>query len=212
MRSSGLTLILAAALATPLRPGLAAQLDSATFFALDRGMSESELLVRAGEPDLVTYPGGEVVTRRSAVGRVVEEDRRLGLIGGYERSRYVEIKEYHYIPDHTEHDPHLTVITLRAGRIFEMERTKLLTRPKAPAEAAGTEAQRRPSDTDIRIERVDRVLEAAEAYAETRARLKGDAAAAAGAEGAAAGATRPEVYRATSEEGVPYFGDRPPSE
>ena len=85
-------------------PAAAAQLKSATYFALQRGMTESELLVRAGPPDLVTHPGGQVITHRSAVGAVAGDDRRLGLIGGYARTRYIEIKEYHYIPDHTEHD------------------------------------------------------------------------------------------------------------
>ena len=199
--------VASASLMAALLPVSAGQLKSSIYYALDRGMSESELLVRAGEPDLVTYPGGVVISRRSAVGAVGGDDRRLGLIGGVERTRYIEIKEYHYIPDYTEHDPHLTVVTLRAGRVFDIERTKLLTRPSRPSGELDTESQPRMSDQDIRIEQIDRVLSAAEAYAETRARLKGNTGTP--DESLAPEASAPGVYRDTSPDGVPYFGDRP---
>ena len=189
----------------------AGQLDSATYFALDRGMSESEVLARAGPPDLVTHPGGEVIVDRVAE-PFVDDDPRLSLLGDYERYREVEIKEFHYIPDHTEHDPHLTIVTLRGGRVWEIERTKLLTRPKAPAgdsRPPASAAARPPSDADIRIERVDRVLSAAEAYSETRARLKAQAAAER-ERGLPGAPEMPPLHRGVTEDGVPYFGDTPP--
>ena len=129
LRAAGCISLLAAGYA------LAGQLDSATYFALDRGMSESEVLVRAGPPDLVTHPGGEVIVDRRAV-RLASDDPRLTLLRDGERVRQVTVKQFHYIPDHREHDPHLTVITLRGGRVWEIERTKLLTRPPAPARVA----------------------------------------------------------------------------
>ena len=188
----------------------AGQLDSATYFALQRGMSESELLVRAGPPDLVTHPGGAVIVRRSGSALVSgSTDPRLALAGGVERIQAIEVKEYHYVPDHREHDPHLTVVTLRGGRVWEIERTKLLTRPKASTSAPAGEPRERVTDMHIRIQRADRVLTAAEAYAATRARLK---------DRAALDAQRLEaedlpgrgLYTDTNSEGVPYFGDVPP--
>jgi len=204
--------LLASTLLALALPVVAAQLDSATYFGLDRGMSESELLLRAGPPDLVTHPGGEVISRRSTVGVVEPEDPRLRLIGAYQRRTFVEIKQYHYIPDHTEHDPHLTVVTLRGGRIFEIERPKLLTRPKAPPAPTAAASSPVPSDAQVRIEQVDRVLSAAEAYAATRARLKAQASEAAKLEaerGAVADDASGSLYRGTGTAGETYFGDRP---
>ena len=200
----------AASLLASLATGLpAGQLDSATYFALDRGMSESEVLVRAGPPDLVTHPGGEVISRRSTAS-VVDEDGRFALLDERERLRGITIKEFHYIPDHTEHDPHLTIVTLRGGRVWKIERTKLLTRPRPPAGAStGGPPSRRPSDTEIRIERAERVRSAAEEYAATRERLK-ERAAAERERSAPAPAAPSPLHRGTGEDGVPYYGDTPP--
>jgi len=66
-----------------------------TYIRLDRGMSEGELLLRAGQPD-------QVAVDTSAYGGVV--------------------KSYYYLPTST--DPFVTVVTLRGGRIANLERTR----------------------------------------------------------------------------------------
>ena len=65
-----------------------------TFIRLERGMSEGELLSRAGRPDQVS-----VENARSSI-----------------------VKSYYYYP--TAGDPFITVVTLRGGRIANLERTK----------------------------------------------------------------------------------------
>jgi hypothetical protein len=65
-----------------------------TYIRLERGMSEGELLVRAGKPDDVAV-----------------ENVRAGIV-----------KSYYYFP--TGSDPFITVVTLRGGRIANLERTR----------------------------------------------------------------------------------------
>ena len=65
-----------------------------TFIRLERGMSEAELLARAGFPDQVTAS-----TYHAAYA-----------------------KEYYYLP--TTHDPFITTVTVSGGRIAHLERTR----------------------------------------------------------------------------------------
>jgi hypothetical protein len=65
-----------------------------TYIRLERGMSEGELLVRAGKPD-----------------EVAVENVRANIV-----------KSYYYFP--TGSDPFITVVTLRGGRIANLERTR----------------------------------------------------------------------------------------
>lgn len=65
-----------------------------TFIRLQRGMTEGELLLRAGAPDHATV----------------------------ENFRYDVVKSFYYYP--TVGNPFLTVVTLRGGRIAEIERTR----------------------------------------------------------------------------------------
>ena len=192
--------------ATP--PGVTAgQIASGDYFTLKRGMSESEVLVRVGPPDLVTRPGREATVLRS---RTLLDVPGEGLVHGtLERYSAPEIKELHYIPDHAEHDPHLTVITIRAGEVWSMERTKLLTRPRAPGHDVVT--SQRLSDAELRVHRAERVLEAATAYAQIRERLGGDDSAATAANETSDMRLQAPVpvFRGVDEQGVPYFGDRP---
>jgi hypothetical protein len=69
-------------------------LDFDVYVRLQSGMSEGELLVRAGPPDF------EAV------------DNLRGRIG----------KSYYYFP--TSSNPYTTIVTLRGGRIFNIERVK----------------------------------------------------------------------------------------
>ena len=75
--------------ATPVR-GMAFDV----FIRLERGMTEGELLVRAGAPDHESFDGGW-----DAV-----------------------VKSYYYFPTVT--DPFTTVVTLHGGRIADLQRVK----------------------------------------------------------------------------------------
>ena len=91
-------LVLIAVLSLPL--GVGAQsapvrgMDFDTYIRLQRGMSEGELLLRAGPPDYVSFDG----------------------------LRDELAKSFFYYP--TQSDPFITVVTLRGGRIDNIERTK----------------------------------------------------------------------------------------
>jgi hypothetical protein len=65
-----------------------------TYIRLERGMSEGELLLRAGKPDQVAL----------------------------DTAAYGLAKSYYYFP--TSSDPFITVVTLRGGRIANLERTR----------------------------------------------------------------------------------------
>ena len=187
-------------------PAAAGQIDSAAFFHLRRGMSESEVLVRAGPPDLVTSPGLEAIeVKRGMVDRGIDGEVTFD---SFRRTRIPTISQWHYVPGPEETDPFITIITFRAGEIFELERTKVFSRykPKSAGKASdggGTTA------TDIQRERADNTLKAAEAYAATRAKLKEQA----GDEGAEAPAGESKtIYRSVQPDGSTYFGDSPPGE
>jgi len=64
-----------------------------TYIRLDRGMSEGEVISRAGRPDYVAFVGGPEIAQA-----------------------------FYYYP--TGSDPFTTVVTLRGGRIDNIERTK----------------------------------------------------------------------------------------
>ena len=67
-------------------------MDFSVFTRLQRGMTEGELLQRAGKPDHVSLDSFEIQ------------------------------KTYYYYP--TPGNPYTTAVTLRSGRIFELERIK----------------------------------------------------------------------------------------
>jgi hypothetical protein len=182
----------------------AGQIDSSAFFLLRRGMSESEVLVRAGPPDLVTSPGQEVVEVNR--GRVDRGDDGDVSFDTFRRTRIPTISSWHYVPDSGETDPFITIITFRAGEVWELERTKVFSRYK-PKRAGVSADQDSVTDADIQRERADNTLKAAEAYAATRAKLKeqgGD-----GSNDAAADAST-TIYKGVQPDGSTYFGDSPP--
>jgi hypothetical protein len=190
----------------------AGQLDAATFFLIDTGMEESEVLIRAGPPDLLTSPGGETFA-------VTDGSFVSGSGGGagfdtVRRAHPAAVRRWHYIPDASEHDPHLTVITMKSGRVFSVERTKLFSRRGLPEPSAIPGAGRRVlSDEEIVRRRLQRTLDAAERYARTRSRLKREdielTRAAAGLPSLTAADTGDKVFRSVDDEGVVYYGDRP---
>lgn len=78
-----------AAVAAPVRG-----MDFDTFIRLQRGMTEGELLIRAGKPDHESV----------------------------ENFRHDIVKTYYYFP--TVADPYTTAVTLRGGRIADVDRVR----------------------------------------------------------------------------------------
>ena len=172
----------------------AGQMDLATFNLLTHGMSESEVLVRAGRPDL-DVPVGEVGAKRTVIGdngKVVEV---------FTRTSSVHVRELHYIPDRSEHDPHLTVITITGGRVTALHREKVFSR--GATQSSGS--PHTSSDESRKIERAARTLDAAEDYAAIR---QGYLSAA--DEAMVSKPAEPRVYRLEQDDGSVYYGDRQP--
>ena len=170
----------------------AGQIDAPTLYLLRSGMSSAEVLVRAGPPDLVDPPGvaGTAVVARDGF----------------------SVERWHYIPDRSEHDPHLTVITMRPGRVFNIERTKVFSRAGVPEPPAAT-PDPGPGDSELSRQRLNRTLSAAEHYARTRARLKRDDIELRRAEEELPDEDRQtselRIYRGVDESGSVYYGDTP---
>ena len=76
---------------TPTTPVRGMAFD--TYIRLDRGMSEGEVLSRAGRPDYVSFGSAPEI-----------------------------VKAFYYYP--TRSDPFITIVTLRGGRIDNIERMK----------------------------------------------------------------------------------------
>ena len=91
-----LIMVLASAVAAGQPSPAARGMDFATYIRLERGMSEGELFLRAGQAD-----------------QVAVENLQGDLA-----------KAYYYFP--TNANPFLTVVTVRGGRIVNIERTKKL--------------------------------------------------------------------------------------
>lgn len=186
----------------------AGQIESSAYFHLRRGMSESEVLVRAGPPDLVTSPGLEAVeVKHGMVDRGADGAVNFD---SFRRTRIPTISQWHYVPGAEETDPFITIVTFRGGEIWELERTKVFSRHKPKSTEPGSDREASGvTDTDIQRERADNTLKAAEAYAATRAKLKeqsGDEAA------EPATGEKATIYKSVQPDGSTYFGDTPPGE
>ncbi len=195
-------------------PVRAAQIDTATFFLIETGMEESEVLVRAGTPDLVTSIGGEIL--ETFDGTVTPGFVDSTGFGSVRRIRSANLRRWHYIPDASEHDPHLTVITMKSGRVSHIERKKVFSRQGLAKPKASPLSRRQvPSDDDIVRRRLQRTLDAAERYARTRSRLKREeialARAVADLPELTVGNVDAKVYRSVDDDGLVYYGDRPPN-
>jgi hypothetical protein len=79
-----------------------------TYVLLRAGMSEGELIQRAGEPDYASSDG--------VVGSTVRRGRRV------ETFSDLEFKKFYYYP--TPSDPFTTVVTLTGGYISDLQRTR----------------------------------------------------------------------------------------
>ena len=95
-------------------------------------------------------------------------------------------------------------MTIKSGKVAGLRRTKIFTRVK-PAQNVTNRVAKVPSDHDYKIKQLNRTIEAARQYADTRARLK-----AAANYPSSAGPISAEIYTATQPDGSVYFGDRPP--
>lgn len=198
--------VLVLALVWPLQ-AVAAQIDITTFNTLRRGMSESEILLRAGPPDLVEGIGLRSADRGVAL---VRGGTGHGEVIGFRKNRTEHtIKQLHYIPGPDEHDPQLTVITITGGLVSHLERTKMFGRSAYDAHRDDAPAEREVySDEELKVRRADRTLKAAEHYARTRTRLKEQARLDEKSDEGANGAR--VIYRVTQPDGTVYYGDRPP--
>jgi hypothetical protein len=185
---------------------MAGQIDSSAYFHLRRGMSESEVLVRAGPPDLVTSPGQEAVQVRRGV--VEKGDDGDVTFDSFLRTRIPTLASWHYVPGPGETDPFITIVTFRGGEVWELQRTKVFSRYK-PKNSATESRRSSVSDTDIQRERAENTLKAAEAYAATRAKLKQQSADAGADTTSQESAT---IYKGVQPDGSTYFGDSPPNQ
>ena len=88
-------------------------LEFRKYISIQRGMTEGELLVIAGEPDLIADQGVAIAAPQTVqVGRHLSTAARPGLV----------MKTYTYLP--TSADPFTTTITLVGGRVSEIERAR----------------------------------------------------------------------------------------
>jgi len=81
------------------------------YIMLRQGMSEGELLQRAGAPDYESADG--------TVGSTVVTGRRRNRAGSFSN---LELKKFYYFP--TSSDPFTTVVTLTGGTISDLQRTR----------------------------------------------------------------------------------------
>src|ERR1051326_4360720 len=87
-------------------------LDFRKYVAIERGMSEGQLLGIAGQPDFVTDQGLAGAPGTVQTGRRLRSSATLALA----------VRTYTYLP--TPADPFVTTITLVGGRVSEIERVR----------------------------------------------------------------------------------------
>ena len=198
LRIVALPLLAGALYGLPCKATQAGQVDITTFNTLRVGMAESEVITRAGYPDLDTSIGALVGPNTQHLSYAD------GLTRTYAGHSYQLEKEFHYIPSSSEHDPHLTIVKIRGGRVAAITRTKVFSRSNLPAESTRT-GNKILSDHEIKVLRAERTVRAAQQYAQTRANLKADAEQSAPSEEPTA------IYSSKQADGSTYFGDRPPT-
>jgi hypothetical protein len=101
----------AAAVPQPEPPASARGMPFDVYIMLRPGMSEGELLQRAGPPDHESNDG--------TVGSAVTTGRRRNRVQSFNN---LEIRKFYYYP--TLSDPFTTVITLTGGMISDLQRTR----------------------------------------------------------------------------------------
>lgn len=102
----------------PAAPGVRG-LPFEIYIRLRRGMTEGEVLARAGSPDVESVQGVETTAQRlTGVARQPGTGSTLAIV--MKRSEIV--KTYTYLP--TLSDPFTTVITFKGGRVSDIQRIK----------------------------------------------------------------------------------------
>jgi hypothetical protein len=86
-------------------------LEFATFIQLSRGMTEGEILARAGIPDIQNFEGTQQLSRHI----------HRGAAGRSATTTHV-VKTYTYLP--TASDPFTTVLTFSGGRVADIQRIR----------------------------------------------------------------------------------------
>lgn len=113
----------AARLERSAAPGSARGMDFNVFIRLERGMTEGEVLARAGKPDQEIVEGSE--ERSVVVGGATSAAIPGGSVRNFGRSRIAQavvVKTYYYLP--TPANPFTTVVTFKGGRVADIERIK----------------------------------------------------------------------------------------
>ena len=97
--------------AEPAQVAVAAQAPAAPAPQVSRGMSEGELMQRAGPPDFDSTDG--------TVGSAVVSGRKRNLVESFNN---LELRKLYYYP--TQSDPFTSVVTLTGGMISDLQRTR----------------------------------------------------------------------------------------
>lgn len=106
----------------PAPPREARGLAFDTYIHLRRGMTEGEVLSRAGAPDVSSADGVDEVSQTLA-GRDPQPDPRAGRsFSAVKITQSRLIKTYTYLP--TSNDPFTTIITFRGGLVDDIQRIK----------------------------------------------------------------------------------------
>lgn len=93
------------------------------FVHLRRGMTEGEVLTRAGEPDVSSAEGVDEVSRTVAGRNPQPVDAKAGRsLSAVKITQSRFIKTYTYLP--TSNDPFTTTITFRGGLVEELQRVR----------------------------------------------------------------------------------------
>jgi Domain of unknown function (DUF4124) len=100
-------------------------LNFKTFIQIKLGMSEGEVLVRAGKPDQEVTEGSETRAIASKASSTKIDPKTKRVVKNTDVVKNVKneiIKTYYYLP--TVSDPYTSIITFRGGRVANIERVK----------------------------------------------------------------------------------------
>lgn len=97
-------------------------MDFSVYIMLRAGMSEGELLQRAGPPDFQTYDGSVGVSVVGRAGRINNPGGNALHGSRVHTFNNFEVRRYYYYP--TLSNPFTTVLTLTGGTISDLQRTR----------------------------------------------------------------------------------------
>jgi hypothetical protein len=171
-------------------PVPAGQMDFRVFRLLTTGMTEAEVLQRAGPPDQVTADVNWVYVPYSPY------------------PQPVELKRLYYYADRASHDPQLTIVSLNGGQVSNLERQHVTSRSLSGHAEPGSTAPdpgprgAAPGNRSPETAQPDGVLKAARELQEIRERYRRPS---------ASGETPSSaVRRWVDEQGSVHYDDRVP--